>query len=221
MSVDRLFGELLGRLVPLSSHDVCEILEEQSGSRLRFGQIALSWGLCEARHVWHAWATQLHGRTPRIDLLKTGIDAQATLQLPAPLAAKLGIIPVRSIDGRLIVAASEETLADAAEALATADFSREVHFVLSDPRQIEQAIRTYYGQWLGETTGETCARPCRGRCNGVSCPQPSEIMAARSSRLCEASSPAVEVAATAFATAFPQAAPRRPSPRPEPAQSAV
>ena len=217
MSEDRLFGELLGRLVPLSSHDVCEILEEQSGSRLRFGQIALSWGLCEARHVWHAWATQLHGRTPKIDLLKTGIDAQATLHLPGALAARLGIIPVRSIDGRLIVAASEAGLPEAAQALASTHFFEEVRFVLSDPRQIEHAIRTYYGQWLEETPGETCARPCGGACKGVSCSQAPRLTAARSSRLCEASSPAAEVAATAFAPP----APRRPSPRPEPARSAV
>jgi hypothetical protein len=216
MSEDRLFGELLGRLVPLSSHDVCEILEEQSSSRLRFGQIALSWGLCEARHVWHAWATQLHGRTPRIDLAKTGIDAQATLHLPAPLAARLGIIPVRSTDGRLIVAASEAGLANAAAALASADFSQKVRFVLSDPRQIDQAIRTYYGQWLDDMPRETCARPCDG-CKGATCARVPRFTAARSSPRCEASSPAAEAAAAAVAPP----APRRPSPRPEPARSAV
>src|SRR5687768_4242797 len=111
MSEDRLFGELLGRFVPLSSHDVLEILEEQSGSRRRFGQIALSWGLCEPQHVWRTWAAQLRGRTPTIDLQKTGIDTQATLHMPAFVAQRLGVIPVRSIDGRLIVATSEAGLA--------------------------------------------------------------------------------------------------------------
>lgn len=199
MSEVRLFGELLGRLVRLSSHDVCEILEEQSGSRRRFGQIALSWGLCEAQHVWQAWANQLHGRTPRIDLEKTGIDTQATLHLPAALAARLGVIPVRSIDGRLIVAVSQSALAPAAEALATGGFSQQICFVLSDPRQIEQAIQTYYGQWLEVNL----ARPCAGPCKGEACRRPRQVTAGRSSPPCEASSPAAELAAAALAPASP------------------
>jgi hypothetical protein len=198
---DRLFGELLGRLVPLSNHDVCEILEEQSGSRRRFGQIALSWGLCEAEHVWQVWAAQLNGRTPRIDLLTTGIDTQATLQLPAALAARLGVIPVRSISGRLIVAASEAGLSRAAEGLARADLPQKVCFVLSDHRQIEQAIQTYYGQWLEVNGGRACA----GKCRGAACDRPNRqaLTAAQSPRPCAASSPGAELAAAAFVRATP------------------
>src|SRR6187401_2835409 len=84
------FGELLGRFVPLSGHDVYEILEEQSSSGRRFGQIALGWGLCRPPHVWEAWSLQLGGRTPRIDLAKFGIDAQSTDHLPGATAAALG-----------------------------------------------------------------------------------------------------------------------------------
>ena len=35
-------GELLSRMVPLSGHDVEEILEEQNSNRRKFGEIALS-----------------------------------------------------------------------------------------------------------------------------------------------------------------------------------
>src|SRR5439155_6477219 len=51
-------GELLSRMVPLSGHDVEEILQEQSATRRRFGEIALAWGLCKPEHVWDAWGQQ-------------------------------------------------------------------------------------------------------------------------------------------------------------------
>src|SRR2546423_848682 len=53
------FGEILGRLVNLSGHDVNEILEEQNATHQRFGEIALSWGLCAPEDVWQAWCDQL------------------------------------------------------------------------------------------------------------------------------------------------------------------
>src|SRR3954452_25407461 len=90
---ETLFGELLGRRVPLSRHDVFEILEEQGGSRRRFGQIALGWGLWEPRHVWETWAEHLADRSPRVDLGRMGIDVQATLHLRGALSAEPGIVP--------------------------------------------------------------------------------------------------------------------------------
>ena len=42
------FGELLSRLVPLSGHDIEEILQEQSANRRKFGDIALSCSPSEA-----------------------------------------------------------------------------------------------------------------------------------------------------------------------------
>src|SRR5690348_7231398 len=88
------FGEQLAKIVRLSRHDVEEILSEQAGNRKRFGQIALAWGLCEPTHVWQAWSSQIVGRTPRVDLAQFGIDAQATNELPAWLAAAVGAVPV-------------------------------------------------------------------------------------------------------------------------------
>ncbi len=56
------FGELLSRFVNLSAHDVSEILEDQSSSRRRFGEIALAFGLCQPQHVWKAWWCRLSAR---------------------------------------------------------------------------------------------------------------------------------------------------------------
>ena len=77
------FGELLGRMVELTGHDVEEILNEQEVTHRRFGEIAMSWGLCRPEHVWHAWASQVSEEGTRIDLDDFGVDSQA-LARPFP-----------------------------------------------------------------------------------------------------------------------------------------
>jgi hypothetical protein len=170
-SPEALFGELLGRRVPLSSHDIFEILEEQGGSHRRFGQIALAWGLCEPQHVWATWAEQLTERTPRGDLAQVGVDVQATLHVSRALAAELGIVPVRAHPGGLIIAASERTIARAAERLAQGAGGR-ITFVLAEPSQIREALVRYYPDLPipARTSPDTCAdRPCADRCAGPAC----------------------------------------------------
>jgi Type II secretion system (T2SS), protein E, N-terminal domain len=170
-SQEALFGKLLGRRVPLSHHDIHEILEEQSGSRRRFGQIALAWGLCEPQHIWATWAEQLTERTPRVDLARIGVDVQATLQVSRAVAAELGIVPVRAHPGGLVVAASERTIARAAERLAKGAGGR-ITFVLAEPSQIREALIRYYPDLAipARTSPDTCAdRPCADRCAGPTC----------------------------------------------------
>src|ERR1035441_5376534 len=100
------FGEFLGCLVHLSHHDVDEILEEQSSTKHRFGEIALSWGLCAPEHVWQAWCDQLLSQIQKVDLEKLGVDSQATALIPGELARRLGAIPIRCLGQQLIVAVS-------------------------------------------------------------------------------------------------------------------
>ena len=76
------FGELLGKLVKLSQHDVEEILEDQTATHRRFGDIALSWGLCQPEHVWQAWSDQLLTQVQRVDLETLGVDSQAAANFP-------------------------------------------------------------------------------------------------------------------------------------------
>ena len=137
------FGELLGRLVPLTGQDVAEILEEQKMSHRRFGQIALSWGLCQPEHVWQAWCEQLSNYPERIDLDRIGIDTQAIGLIPAEVARQFGVIPIRALSRRMVVAASEQTLDDAVENLPRL-LSQQVQFVVADADQIRRAIATHY-----------------------------------------------------------------------------
>jgi hypothetical protein len=142
MSATR-FGELLGRYVPLSRQDVAEILEEQAVSHRRFGQIAMSWGLCEPEHVCRAWCEQLAHNRETVDLKAVGLDTQAISQMTGTLAREFGVIPIRSLSDRLILAATPATLDRAAERLPGL-IKKQVQFVLADAAQIAAAIEQSY-----------------------------------------------------------------------------
>jgi len=137
------FGQLLGRLVNLSQHDVEEILEEQGATRQRFGEIALSWGLCEPEHVWQAWCDQLLTQIQKVDLDVLGVDSQAASMIHRDVALKLGAIPIRCLGRQLVVAVSDSNTARAAAELELMT-AKDLRFVLADARQIDRAISTYY-----------------------------------------------------------------------------
>ena len=144
---DRRFGEYLARIVTLTTHDIAEILEDQSASGRRFGEIALAWGLCQPQHVWEAWATQLDRRgahtAPVVDLPAIGIDAQATTEMPASVARRFGVVPVRKTGDALVVAADESGLARAA-ARVPALLRTRISFVVVPSSQIDAALKALY-----------------------------------------------------------------------------
>jgi len=137
------FGELLSRLVPLSGHDIEEILQEQTANRRKFGDIALSWGLCKPEHIWDAWAQQSAHDRERVDLEKVGVDAQAAALLPAEVARKLNVIPVRMANDIVLVATADPEPGHMADALNEV-LRRRVRFVRVDQEHLERALDTYY-----------------------------------------------------------------------------
>ncbi len=136
-------GELLSRIVPLSNHDVEEILQEQSGTHRRFGEIALAWGLCQPEHVWNAWCRQLAQGIEKVDLDQVGIDAQAVGILSADVARELKVLPVR-ISGDVAIVATSGDETPKFEARLAHLVGRRVMFVRADPKQLHQFIETYY-----------------------------------------------------------------------------
>jgi len=138
-----LFGELLGRYATLSGHDVAEILEEQSNSQRRFGEIALAHGLCEPQHVWKAWWEQLGDMPPLVDLLTIGIDTQAVKRLPARMARQLNVIPLRAMGNQMVMAASEASFPRAA-GLLPERLNLRIKFVLAQDKQLREAIEACY-----------------------------------------------------------------------------
>lgn len=159
-------GELLKRVAGLNGLDVDEILHEQDATRKRFGEIALSWGLCQPEHIWEAWSHQLRGdRRQHVCLSETGVDAQAVAQLPETLARRFQVIPIRHYEQRLIAAVSEES-AERARAEMPALLGRRIDFVLADAGEIERALDEYYPTL--PLSGGQPERPCVAAC----CPDP-------------------------------------------------
>ncbi len=136
-------GELLGQMVKLSGHDVEEILQEQSVTRWRFGDIALSWGLCRPEHIWRAWCQQIGDNAPRVNMSEIGVDAQATAYLPRSLALQYQVVPLRMIGDDLVLAAADEAIGTALRAVPSLTRMK-LKFVVADADEVREAIERYY-----------------------------------------------------------------------------
>lgn len=139
----QLIGQLLSRMGKLSLIDIDEILVEQAVSHRRFGEIALSWGLCNPEHVGEAWCKQLAEDVQHVDLERVGVDAHATTYLSSQLAKQLGVIPIRIL-GDLVVVAASHTLNSVEVAELSRTIGKQIRLVTVDPDQIQVALRTYY-----------------------------------------------------------------------------
>jgi type IV pilus assembly protein PilB len=136
-------GELLKQIVPLNDHDLDEILSEQEANGQRFGEVALSLGVCTPEHVWKAWCDQLTGELDTVDLEAVGVDAQVVVHVPADVAGEFRVIPVRASAEELVIATADPSYRQALTEVPRR-LGRRVKFVLADAAQVERAIRTYY-----------------------------------------------------------------------------
>jgi hypothetical protein len=138
-------GERLSHMVPLSGHDIEEILSEQGTTGKRFGDIAIQLGLCSPEHIWRAWSSQLLENPQRVNLDEFGIDAQAVAYLSASVATRLHVMPIRVLGPELVVAVDEAAYPLVRKEL-IALLKDQVIFVLSSHQQISRALRAYYPQ---------------------------------------------------------------------------
>ena len=136
-------GDLLRRLVPLSRHDVDEILQEQRATQLRFGETAIALGLCRPEHVWRAWCGQTTDEIQRVNLDEVGVDAQASPLIPREVAMRFGVMPIRVVTGTLMVATSDVCFEEAVVGLPPLVHLK-LKFVLAPQDQIQRALATYY-----------------------------------------------------------------------------
>ena len=136
-------GQVLSRMGKLSSIDIDEILEQQAVSHQRFGEIAVSWGLCEPVDLCEAWCVQFSEGVEAADLACGAIDARLVLSLPARLARQLHIVPLVSIADQMVVAAAQPVDGDQWMALLEAT-GMDVRFVLAEPQAIAAALDVYY-----------------------------------------------------------------------------
>ncbi|MDB5327332.1 MAG: type secretion system protein GspE [Phycisphaerales bacterium] len=103
-------GQILSESVPLSDHDVEEILNEQKSTRQRFGDAALALGKARPDQVWDAWLSQL--RDQPVDLSRFSPDPAAVSCVPSSLALRIGFVPLRIRGNQLVIAAASELSAD-------------------------------------------------------------------------------------------------------------
>ena len=136
-------GQILGRMVPITDQDVEEILCQQAVTGQRFGEIAISWGLCNAEHVLRAWADQTAHRHERVNLDYIGVDAQAVPALPRELAVYFHAIPIRILSDLLVVAVAEESAVPTLREFLK-HVRPEIRFVLADIQAVDEAVREYY-----------------------------------------------------------------------------
>jgi len=136
-------GQVLSRMGKLSSIDIDEILEQQAVSHQRFGEIAVSWGLCEPVDLCEAWCVQFSDGVEGGDLANGDVDAKLILSLPARLARQLHIVPLVSIADQMVVAAAQPVDGDQWMAILEAT-GMDVRFVLAEPEAIAAALDVYY-----------------------------------------------------------------------------
>jgi hypothetical protein len=127
----------------LSSIDIDEILEQQAVSHQRFGEIAVSWGLCEPVDLCEAWCVQFSEGYDWSGLSRSDVDSRLILSLPGALARELHIIPLVSIADQMVVAASEPVDGDQWMQILEAT-GMDVRFVLAESNEIEAALDVYY-----------------------------------------------------------------------------
>ncbi|HVT87447.1 MAG TPA: hypothetical protein VHD56_01230 [Tepidisphaeraceae bacterium] len=138
-------GECLSGFVPLSGHDIEEILSEQGATGRRFGDIALQLGLCTPEDVWRAWCSQLAEKPRRVDLDHFAIDSQAVEYVPMQVALRFHIMPLRVLGDELVIAIDEAAYPEAAREV-MAILGRKAKFVFSTHAQIAKALRSHYRQ---------------------------------------------------------------------------
>jgi hypothetical protein len=136
-------GELLRRSRRITEHDVEEILHEQESHPRLFGEIALSWGLCQPQDVWSAWWVQLPGQSAVVDLDVVGVDAQAIDFVPRSMALQFNFVPLRLFAEGLVAATAENSSTPPFAALRNS-LGKEVRFVRARAEQICAAIEQHY-----------------------------------------------------------------------------
>lgn len=134
-------GQILSQSVPLSDHDLEEILNEQKTTRQRFGDAALALGKARPEQVWEAWLTQV--RESPIDLRRVQPEDAAVAAVPAGLATLYSVVPLRVRGNDLVVAAAGE-LPDTAIAHITRRTGLRVILARADAAAVDYTLARLY-----------------------------------------------------------------------------
>lgn len=145
----RRIGQILSECVPLSAHDVAEILEEQKVSRQRFGDAALALGLAQPEQVWHAWIQQLQGREAPNDVTTLDLDPSAARLLTSRFAVQHRMLPIRSRGEELVVAVDAMPSPEVAQK-AAADSGKRLIFIRATSASLTRGLQQHYPAAVSE-----------------------------------------------------------------------
>jgi hypothetical protein len=132
-------GEALRRMGKLSTIDVDEILFEQEVSEKRFGDIAVSWGLCRREDICQVWCDQFVAAS--IDVAE--IDPAALSAIPVEMALRLCVAPLKLMAGQLVIAAPGEP-DSAAMAELVRQTKRDIRVIQVSPHRVERMLAMIY-----------------------------------------------------------------------------
>jgi type IV pilus assembly protein PilB len=156
-----LIGMLLVRKGQLSVVDLEQALLEKERSGRPIGQVLVSLGLITTRTLAEALAEQ-HG-LDYLDLSTIQLDAETAALLPESAARRYLAMPVKEVDGAVLVAVADPTNLLAHDDLRFA-LGTHTRIAVADSAQLEEAIEKVYRTQLEEveTFSPTLARPQDG-----------------------------------------------------------
>ena len=70
--------------------------------RMKFGEIAISLGLCHREQIFEAWCTQLADEIRSAGHDKVGVDLTAAACFPHDVARRWGVLPIRNFAGMVV-----------------------------------------------------------------------------------------------------------------------
>ncbi len=136
-------GELLVRAGVLTGEQLAVAIDNKAPNE-RLGATIVRLGLASEDDVADGVATQL--RLPRIDLLEERPDPAAVDRVPARLAARHGVLPIRIVGDVLVVATAEPSDIAALDDLRMAAKVRMVRSMVATPSTLDQLRRQVYSQ---------------------------------------------------------------------------
>jgi len=141
-------GEILVKMGALTERQVEQILAHQARSGQKFGQIAVAWGWVEPQQVWEAWARQLCVEARWADPCELGADTEAVRRVPAGVACRYEVVPLRAWGEHLVLAVAERAVERARRELPRLLRGR-LYFCTARDEQIAECLEKFYAVGAG------------------------------------------------------------------------
>lgn len=139
----QLIGQILIEMGVLQDWQVEKIVQHQTISRQRFGQVAVAWGWAQPQDIWQAWARQLTEANRVIDLDALGVDSAAIERVPPGVARHYQVVAVRTWGDNLVLAVPEALVEQARRDLPVL-LRAQLHFCMARAEQVNTAIERVY-----------------------------------------------------------------------------